>query len=188
MIVQLSQRSPVTELADPVEFFLACHARIRNFTAIAGRIAAAVDRSPEEIAESARAVEHFFRVALPIHAADEDLSVAPRLRDVCNDPSVLDALDKMSAQHPIVDRSGDELAALLRTVGSDPTSLARHSAELADRVHALEALWLDHLGTEERMIFPALLVTLPDSERALVMAECRARRSGVVVPPDPPRS
>lgn len=186
MSVQASPPSPVVAIADPVDFLLMCHARIRSFTEVAGRLAEADRSQHQAIAETARACERFFRVALPMHAEDEDLSVAPRLRATCADPEVIDAVAKMNEQHPRVDREGFELADLLRAIADDPASLALRAAELRDRARALDELWLDHLGTEERLIFPALHVALPTSELAQVMAECRARRAGVAIPPDPP--
>src|SRR4051812_30710357 len=76
MLKQIGERRPAGEPL--LAALLDCHSRIRRFSTLAIRLAEA-DAPPNEIAETAAAVHRYFTVALPLHAADEDLSIAPRL-------------------------------------------------------------------------------------------------------------
>src|SRR5512140_1897216 len=64
---------------DAVDMLLACHQRIRNFTGIALRLAEVEGAGAPEIANAAEAVHRYYAIALPLHEADENESVYPRL-------------------------------------------------------------------------------------------------------------
>ena len=66
--------------ADAVGLLLDCHERIRAFTAMASRLAAPGDPGPDAIRDAAARVHRYFAEALPLHAQDEEESLAPRLR------------------------------------------------------------------------------------------------------------
>ncbi|HEU5061001.1 MAG TPA: hemerythrin domain-containing protein, partial [Kofleriaceae bacterium] len=81
---------------DPVDALLACHDRIRTFVALAGRAAAGAG-APGEIAEACRRIERYFREAMPLHVADEEESILPRLRG--REAALDRALAEMHEQH-----------------------------------------------------------------------------------------
>jgi iron-sulfur cluster repair protein YtfE (RIC family) len=150
------------------ELLLECHARIRTFAALAVRLATA-PASESELADAAARVHRYFTEALPLHVADEERSVAPRLRRLAPDTAL--ALDRMEREH----RAHDSLLAILipawASLRSEPgakTSLA------ADAAH-LQSLLEEHLAAEERLVIPALARLPADELRALV-DEIRARR------------
>ena len=68
--IETKRRGPVEE--DAVGLLVACHARIRSFTATALRLSQAVGAEPSEVADVAGAVHRYFTVALPLHVEDED--------------------------------------------------------------------------------------------------------------------
>jgi hypothetical protein len=72
--------------AGAVELLLECHERIRHFARLALKLAGTRDLPPAEVAEAAAAVRRYFAEALPLHAADEEESMMPRLRG--RDPAV----------------------------------------------------------------------------------------------------
>jgi len=148
---------------------LACHERIHRFTALAARLATA-DGTPTERAEAGAGVVRYFTVALPLHAADEDLSLAPRLRG--RDAAVDAALTQMTAEHvahagPLA-RVVDAARAIVAAPATAPPDLAAAAAALA-------ALFAAHLALEERAIFPAI-AALPAEVQATIRAEMLARR------------
>ena len=159
-----------------VELVMACHARIRRFTAMAVTLAAPATqgRPAAEIADGADAVRRYLAVALPLHVADEDASITPRLRGRA--PEVDAALARMHAEHeghaPLLEAVIELCAAIARAPG-DQAALAPARAPAAG---ALEAALLAHLEEEERVILPAI-AALPAAEQAAIVAELRARRA-----------
>jgi hemerythrin-like domain-containing protein len=163
------------QLPDATTFLTDCHARIRHFTAMALRIASAATSPPQEVAEAARAVHRYFTVALPLHVADEDLSLLPRLRPVA--PALEGALARMEDEHLAIEEAVAEMAPLCSVLAEEPERLGELGEALAEKARALEALFEPHLREEERTIFPAIRQHLPPDEQAILLAEMRARRA-----------
>ena len=157
----------------PVELLLACHARIRSFTELAARLASAEPAPEAEIAEAARRVHRYHAVALPLHQADEEQSIAPRLQRVAG-PQVLEALVAMQRQHVALDAVLAGLLPRWERLAAEPGLRGELSAGLARDVARMQALWAEHLGAEEAIIFPALRGL---DGLAEVAREMRGRRS-----------
>lgn len=152
-----------------VAALLACHERIHRFTALAARLGTP-DGTAAERAEAAAGVVRYFTVALPLHAADEDASLAPRLAG--RDPAVDAALAQMTAEHVA------HAAPLARVVDAARTIVAAPATvppDLAAAAAALATLFAAHLALEERAIFPAI-AALPADVEATIRAEMLARR------------
>ncbi|UJR84868.1 hemerythrin domain-containing protein [Sandaracinus amylolyticus] len=166
--------APTTHLPDDVVGRLAaCHAHIRRFLVDARGLATGAG-DPSRRRESARAVLRYFRVALPLHEADEDASIAPRLerRSVGLARALLARMD----EHGAIDVAIDLLCAdwALWAGEGDPG----HVVDFASHRRLLETLDVameTHLGLEEREIFPAIH-TLPESERRAIVVEMTERR------------
>jgi len=83
---------------------MACHGRIRHHLALAHRI---LETSPSgtsahHVADAASDVARYFTIALPLHAADEDLSMRPRLEAAPVPRDVRRLLRRMTAEHGII--------------------------------------------------------------------------------------
>ncbi len=171
MLLQLSSRraadSPrlLSLLAD-------CHQRIRHFSQLACDIARRGDAPPSEIAEACAAAARYFREALPLHVADEEESIAPRLRS--SSLGVAQALGVMSAQH---DAHVAHIAQLLRAL--EDLRQAPHDEQARGRLAAIaepiQVEFEQHLVLEESVLFPAIDL-LPLTEQTRIVAELRARR------------
>jgi hemerythrin-like domain-containing protein len=152
---------------------LDCHQRIRRFTQIARQLG---QPSPvEEVAEAAAALQRYFTVALPLHAADEDQSIAPRLVAVV--PELAELLERMTAEHAPLHQTVADLLPLWQAITVEPA----RQAELAPRLLA-PAAWLGelfepHLRVEEELIFPVMSERLTPAVTAQILAEQRARRN-----------
>ncbi|MGZ3424198.1 MAG: hemerythrin domain-containing protein [Polyangiales bacterium] len=175
-------RGPSADVLDPVGFFLACHVRIRNFTELACRIADARDVPPAELMEAARTVQWFFAMALPLHAEDEDVSLAPRLLEARVSPEVEHAIALQAAQHPIIESIGADIAEMARAVAQAPDTLSSVRRPLGNLAASLGTVWEVHLGLEERTLFPAMR-ELPRATNERILAECQARRKTLDGPP-----
>ncbi|HVK72577.1 MAG TPA: hemerythrin domain-containing protein [Kofleriaceae bacterium] len=158
-----------------VELLAACHARIRHHAELAVTLAApaAAAQPATAIAEAAAAVARYFSVALPLHAADEDHSLAPRL--IRAFPAVAPALTHVAADHAAHDAAVARVLAPVAALAADPTRRAELAPVLAAAAEDLRAAFAAHLALEEAEVFP-LVPRLPAAEQAAVIAELRARR------------
>lgn len=157
-----------------VDLLAACHQRIRAHLGVAGALAVAGgDASREAVANSAMAVERYFRLALPLHAADEDRSIAPRLRG--RDRALDETLDVMTRDHESHTEDVGVLVGLAGRIALQPIALEAVRGQLGDLLARLAPTLEEHLALEEEILFPALRV-LPADEDARVLAEMRARR------------
>ncbi|RMH42274.1 MAG: hemerythrin domain-containing protein [Deltaproteobacteria bacterium] len=160
-------RDVVTRLAD-------CHERIRRHTAIARRLAAADGATTSDIRAAAAQVVSYFGRALPLHSADEDESIAPRLSSRGGD--VAAACAEMTRQHAAIHATLTDLLPLCRALDAAPERHADLRGRLDELAGALAAQFDEHLALEERVVFPAI-AALPDADRAAIVAEMAARRA-----------
>jgi len=156
-----------------VRGLLECHERIRRFTGYAARLGEEAAFEDDQVRDAAQAVVRYFSVALPLHSADEDESIAPRLAGAPDEVQV--ALASMTAQHVDIHRVIDELLPLWEAVAAEPS----RRAELRDRLAAgavrLGMMFTEHLGLEERVVLPAIEALAPEVV-ARIGDEMTARR------------
>lgn len=170
MFVQIGRRQPPEDL---VTLFLECHGRIRFFSSIAAELGRRDDVPPAEVLDACDRCSRYFTEALPLHVADEELSLLPRLRGQREDVDA--ALDLMHSQHAGHGPLLDELLAALKARRTSPGE-AGPREQLATVAKALQQEFSHHLELEERVLFPAVPALLgPDQQRA-VLGELRARR------------
>ena len=160
---------------DLVESLLECHERIRRFIDLAGRLATA-DAPQAQRAEAARSVARYFAVALPLHAEDEDLSIAPRLLRPSAPEGAAAAARRMTEEHGPIEALLEALRPRWEELGADPSSIAWQSSALADGAARLRVLVEPHLAMEEAVVFPAVPRVLSAAEMQSVLQEMRARR------------
>ncbi|MCC6521646.1 MAG: hemerythrin domain-containing protein [Polyangiaceae bacterium] len=152
-----------------------CHARIRSFVALGRALASADAAEAAEVAASAAAVARYFELALPLHAEDEDASLAPRLRG--RDAELDAALDAMGTEHREHAPRVTRLCELCRAIEREPASRATLAPELAALVDSLGRDFEAHLEREERVVFPAIDARLDAAVRGAIVGELRARRA-----------
>lgn len=179
MIIGIGSGTKRAREEDAGALLVDCHARIRRFTALAGRLTDEQASDPER-AEAAIAVHRYFTVALPLHVDDEEESVVPRLRASAA-AELSFALAEMARQHRALEAILDELVPMWAAIGSAPGSWRGEAATLSSGANALHLGFEDHLALEEKVIFPAL-ASLPPEPRAAIVGEMRARRRPGAVP------
>jgi hemerythrin-like domain-containing protein len=171
----LPAHKPKNAENDAVELLVGCHQRIRHFTSVAMKLAHAQGATEEEVRSAAEAVYRYYSVSLPLHEADEEDSLRPRL-DVLPDPKLSHALAAMHDQHMAIDDLLERLQPLLRMVGNNPALIADAGAEMCSLTSALSQLFDAHLQMEEEVIFPAVETQLTEQDRAELTREMRNRR------------
>jgi iron-sulfur cluster repair protein YtfE (RIC family) len=169
----LTSDKPKTE--DAVDLLIGCHQRIRHFTGVAIKLAHAHGATAEEIGQAAAGVHRYYSVSLPLHEADEDQTLQPRLRAVA-DQQVRHALLVMGEQHQAIDELIERLLPLLVLVRNNPDALAEVGGEMCSITKALEEIFRAHLQMEEEVIFPAIRSALPESARGEILREMQERR------------
>jgi len=168
-------RSPDQPPEDALDLLLGCHQRIRHFTATAAKLAHAQSASPEEIRMAANGVYRYYSVSLPLHEADEEDTLRPRL-DALADERVHHALLAMHDQHQAIDELIERLSPLLLLVERNPAALHDAGGEMCSITSALEDVFAAHLQLEEEVIFPAIRSSLSGEARAAMLVEMQARR------------
>jgi hemerythrin-like domain-containing protein len=171
MLVQLGPR---TANEDVVDLLLECHGRMRKFLVLARRLAEAADAPAAELRDTARQIGRYFSEAFPLHVADEDDALAPRLAGKSRE--VDRALAAMAADHQEHEPSVARLVALCQAIGDDPAQLAAVAGELARVAADLATALESHLELEERAIFPHVR-QLPTADQDAIRAALRDRRA-----------
>lgn len=176
----LNQISPApktqkTVSEDVRELLIGCHQRILHFTGIAVKLAHAQGASPEEVSSAADAVFRYYSISLPLHEADEEISLRPRLAAVA-DEKVKHALLAMHDQHMAIDDLLERLLPLLTMVSNNPAMIGDAGGEMCSITKALDEIFRVHLQMEEEVIFPAMDQLLPEEQRAEMLGEMRGRR------------
>jgi hemerythrin-like domain-containing protein len=174
----LNQISPLTaqpKSEDAVDLLLGCHQRIRHFTGVAVKLAHAQGATPNEVAQAAAGVHRYYSVSLPLHEADEDQTLRPRLGAIADD-RIGHALLAMSDQHQAIDELIERLLPLLVMVKNNPDALHAVGGEMCSITQALDEMFRGHLQLEEEVIFPAIRSVLQDNTRAEILREMQERR------------
>jgi hemerythrin-like domain-containing protein len=173
MLLGIGKKAPS---ADLVAALSECHDRIRTFGALACKLAgpSGLEAASEQVVEASEAVRRYFAVALPLHVADEEQTLAPLLAG--RDGAVDAALAQMAREHTEHEQSIAALVALCERLAREPERLAELRELLASVAGPLDAALRAHLELEESAIFPMLGRLLSPAEEKEVRAAMRARR------------
>ena len=150
----------------------ACHVRIRSHLQLAERVldpAGSIEARKDAGLQLAR----YFGIALPLHAEDEDVSLAQRVRDLAQ-PQVTAALETMEAEHVDVERHLGVLVPAWRALSE--TGVLPEPSRTAEQTRAFASLMALHLGQEEARIFPAMLAGFTGETWAEIHQEMKERR------------
>jgi iron-sulfur cluster repair protein YtfE (RIC family) len=176
MLFELRSRPrPSVTTVDAVDALLECHGRIRHFSGLALRLAASDRSLAEDNRAAAAAIKRYFAEALPLHARDEDESIAPRL--AAREPALVAVLEGLTADHRRHDRTTEQLIGVAGAIELEPHCLAARAAELSDVAGGLHEDLLRHLDLEEELVFPAMRRVLAAHELETIREEMRARRA-----------
>jgi iron-sulfur cluster repair protein YtfE (RIC family) len=174
MLNQITSPRPVTT-EDALDLLIGCHQRIRHFTETATKLAHAKSASAEEVRLAAAGVHRYYSVSLPLHEADEEDSLRPRL-EALGDATISHALLAMHHQHMAIEELIERLSPLLLLLQRNPSALHDTGAEMCATAKALQEVFDAHLKLEEEIIFPAIRERLPLADQNAILAEMRSRR------------
>jgi len=166
---------PATE--EPIDLLLACHAKLRHFSELSLALATRGDIDDEQIRDAGHRLFRYFTVALPLHEADEEETLAPALADEATTEQA-DAIEHMRDQHRLIHDALAELLPQWERVSRTPSAIDR--AAMLPHARKLAAILDVHLALEELVIFP-MAQALPEAERRRLFMEMRGRRSTEVM-------
>jgi iron-sulfur cluster repair protein YtfE (RIC family) len=162
---------------DALSMLLGCHDRIRYFTSTTVRLASAQGLPSNEIASAAEKVHRYFTIALPLHEADENESLHPRLRAAAPEGELAGpAADAMVEQHRSIDEIVERLVPLCELLRSNPAMHGALAPELQQLSTTLQQMFDAHLKLEEETIFPAMRRYLTEEQLAEILLEMQSRR------------
>ena len=176
MLNQISLAKSESKTEDAVDLLTGCHDRIRHFTGVAVKLAHAQGAAPDEIRQAAAGVHRYYTVSLPLHEADEEETLRPRM-EAMPDGKLRHALLAMGDQHMAIDELLEGLFPLLVMVRNNPDALAAAGAEMCAITKALDEMFRAHLQMEEEVIFPAIRGGLADTTQAEMLREMQDRRA-----------
>lgn len=171
MLVTLGPRPVAGDLIDRL---LDCHRRIRWFATMAVRLTSFEPTSPDQIRTTAQAVRRYLTEGLPLHVADEDFSIAPRVRG--HDHATDDACERAAVEHAELEPLVAAVVAACTMLEADPGRIDAIAPDLAPVATRLHAALVAHLDHEERHLFPAIRA-LGAGAHAQIVREMRGRRA-----------
>jgi hemerythrin-like domain-containing protein len=161
---------------DPVASLLACHAQIRLFSALAVKVSRLADAPPDQLADAATRLHRYFALALPLHIADEEVSLEPELEAV-GPPALLVLLDTLTAQHAEIESLLARLLPAWRHVIETPAQGRAALVAVAGTAEALDRAFATHLALEEQEVLPHVAALLPPDVLQRIFLEMRSRRT-----------
>ena len=165
---------------DAVDLLLECHRRIRDFLGLAGRLAEAAVEPAEAVADAASRVHRYVTLALPLHAQDEERSIAPRLQG--REPALDAELEVMVREHREHEPPLLVLVEACERLARDPGRRAGLAEVVRHATGNLARHFAAHLAREEEVVFPAVRRLLDATADAAVVQEIRLRRLGLADP------
>jgi hemerythrin-like domain-containing protein len=169
-------RSPDAGFDEPIEMWLACHERVRRFARLLGRLVHHVNQRGADIEarEAATAIRRYFNEAAPRHHEDEEVDMFPLLRERGRgtDPTVLEVLDRVEADHVAMAGLWRQLDALLARISAGEPAVPDEAlaAQFA-------AMYDAHIDAEESILLPALRRVVAAAEWNAI-GRAMARRRG----------
>jgi len=177
-MLEKDQTAP--DFQNPLALLRACHGRVERFAELAARIADHLGDQgmPEDAAATAAGrVLRYFDQAAPLHHADEEADLLPRLRARLPEPAppaLRQLVSGLEAEHQRLDDHWQGLRPLLARIAQGEAV----SADFRARAEAFRDAQLDHLARENRWILPAAEQHLRAADWDAI-GNAMARRRGV---------
>lgn len=170
--------APTVGFEQPYEMLQACHERVQRSLDLLQRLTAHVQtRGHDAQSRSAAAdVLRYFDLAAPHHHEDEERHVFPPLL-AGGDAALRAAVLRLQEDHRQMTGHWAALRPLLQRWSAPGCREAPDAAALA-AIERFRALYADHIGTEEGLVYPAARTGMDAPALAAMGTEMQARRRG----------
>lgn len=179
MVVQLGTHgSPGFD--DPIALMMDCHRRIEHFLKVIELVTehASSGHLDDSSASELRTALHYFRVAAPVHTADEEQSLFPELRAVRegSPDALVERAAVLEAQHREAEQLHERVhEQLARWIDVRWLDVQAHE-ELQCHVAKLQSLYREHIAFEDDKLFPAASRCLDPAALSRIGRAMAARR------------
>ncbi|MDD2701538.1 MAG: hemerythrin domain-containing protein [Sideroxydans sp.] len=159
---------------DPLEMLQACHGRITAQCDTLTRLVSHLQQNgnDEQAAQAARAILRYFDTAGQFHHQDEEQDLFPALL-ASGDPSASEYVDRLLAEHKVMDAAWQALRPLLVAIAEDYANTL--DADVA--AHFIDS-YARHIAFENSQLLP-LATTLLNEQQLQLLGRCMATRRGV---------
>jgi hemerythrin-like domain-containing protein len=127
-----------------------------------------------EVRDVSTRVARYFSESLPLHVADEEESILPRLSG--RQPTLDAVLQTMHSQHAEHKPLLESLLDICDTLKASPEQLPHLRQSLHDVASKLRECFNAHLSDDENIVLPAIRSLLSAEERETLVTELRERR------------
>jgi hemerythrin-like domain-containing protein len=170
---------PDHDFDEPLGLMGDCHRRVEKFLDQLLAVAEACggeELSPREREALATGLR-YFQQAAPLHTADEEASLFPRLRaQGALSDEVRDAMARLESDHDKADTGHAEVEELGQRWLNDGTLSPDDAERLTQRLRELRAFYTEHIALEDNYLFPLAAQVLGEAEIENVGREMAARR------------
>ena len=173
-------QAPSSDFNDPLGLMQDCHRRIERFLQVLTTVANR--RHGKELTDEEReglqTALRYFQKAGPLHNADEESSLFPRVR-ASGSPDAEAALlrmEQLEAEHRVTTAWHEEVDALGTQWLQNGTLGRVESERLSSLLEKLGSTYRNHISLEENEVFPIAAACLPDEAIAAVGQEMAGRR------------
>ena len=179
MPIQIGKEA-LADFTDPITMLHECHRRIEHFldalmTISRRQQGGTLDERHRSALSSAL---RYFDQAAPLHTADEEESLFPRLRKSTAEEAVLlgEYLSELEVEH----RDKEQRHGIVHRLGTtwlEEGSLSIEEAQmLVNELERLELTYRRHICGEEERVFPVAINLLPQEELRAIGSEMKVRR------------
>lgn len=179
MAIQIGVKSEGS-FQEPLLLLRDCHRRIERFLHQLVRILeghAATESLKGADKEAFETALRYFENAEPLHTADEEESLFPRLRMKQNE-EVERILRTLEADHDVVSTLHREVNVIGRKWLQQGLFNEEERQQILEKLHFLQGIYKEHIGIEDNILFP-LSSSLLDAGELRAVGEEMARRRGV---------
>jgi len=165
----------------PLGLLSDCHRRIESFLDQLIAISERATKRPLSASERPQldAALTYFATAAPMHTADEEDSLFPRLR-ASGDPQAIAAvaaIARLESDHQEADAHHRAVDALVRGWMANDRIDDDDRRSLGDHLSALQRIYRQHIAVEDRELFPAAGRVLATDQISAIGREMADRRS-----------
>lgn len=178
-MISLNVDSPIHGFDEPLGLLSDCHRRIEHFLAVLIRVVREFGNRAltAEAASAIRASQRYFALMAPKHAADEAESLFPRMRAAAEVfGESYETLDRLEADHEEAQNLYAKVDGVLEQWLGEGLLPAAQSRGLLAMLEKLQTLYLEHIGIEDREVFPVAADLLSTEQLADVGREMQDRR------------
>jgi len=168
------------DFTNPLGVLSDCHRRVERFLQLLITVSEHAQGGPlsAEQRDALRLALRYFREAAPMHTADEEESLFPRLRRAAHPrvAVVLRAVENLEGEHEAARFDHLTVDLLGRRWLANDSLPAERVHELRDALRRLETLYERHIAIEDREVFPLSRLILNSADIATMGQEMTRRR------------